>query len=99
MTLGSGRGYQKHAGLTPASQNQLDFRPHSPLLWRGTMPARPSNGFFNPRPDPLLAFALCLTLLCPESSMQRERESPRKNMESTDAEKDAFVEQIDQFTL
>jgi hypothetical protein len=40
---------QKHASFAPARQKMLGFRLRSPLLWRGTVPAPPSNGFFHPK--------------------------------------------------
>jgi len=48
--VSSGQWSQKHAVFAPASQRQLGFRLRSPL-WRGTMPAQPSNGFFNHCPS------------------------------------------------
>jgi len=44
----SGQWNQKHAAFAPASQKLFGFRLRSPLLWRGTVPAQPSNGFFIP---------------------------------------------------
>jgi len=56
---------------------------------------RLGSGRGHQKPDPFIAFGFGLTLLCPESSMQRERESPIMNRDLTDAEKDALVEPID----
>jgi len=44
----SASGFRKHATFSPASKKLLGFRLRSPL--RGTMPAQPSNGFFQPLP-------------------------------------------------
>jgi hypothetical protein len=53
---------EKHAAFAPASQSLLGFRLRSPLLWRGTVPAPPSNGFLNTQPDLFLESTLALSI-------------------------------------